>query len=25
MNKIFENPTEVFALSKEETRELYDN
>jgi transposase-like protein len=25
MKKLFENPTEVFALSKEETRELYDN
>jgi transposase-like protein len=25
MNKIFENPTEVFALTKEGTRELYDN
>jgi transposase-like protein len=25
MDKIFENPTEVFALTKEETRELYDN
>ena len=25
MYKIFENPTKVFALSKEKTRELYDN
>jgi len=25
MKKLFENPTEVFALTKEETRELYDN
>jgi transposase-like protein len=25
MFKLFENPTEVFALTKEDTRELYDN
>ncbi|MDI3478927.1 MAG: hypothetical protein PWP68_1110, partial [Rikenellaceae bacterium] len=25
MKKLFENPTKVFALTKEETRELYDN
>jgi transposase-like protein len=25
MYKLFENPTEVFALTKEDTRELYDN
>ncbi|MDI3479461.1 MAG: hypothetical protein PWQ14_607, partial [Rikenellaceae bacterium] len=25
MKKLFENPTEVFALTKEKTRELYDN
>ncbi len=25
MNKLFENPSEIFALSKECTRKLYDN
>ena len=25
MNKLFENPSEIFALSKEGTRKLYDN
>ena len=25
MYKIFENPTKIFALTKEGTRELYDN
>jgi len=25
MDKIFENPTKIFALTKERTREFYDN
>ena len=25
MNKLLENPTKVFALTKEKTREFYDN
>ncbi|HNW20323.1 MAG TPA: hypothetical protein PKJ81_00400, partial [Bacteroidales bacterium] len=25
MNKLFENPSEVFAFTKEDTRKFYDN